>query len=50
MKDIRIAIDGPASEWKKYCSQDYCKKSWLYYLDTGAMYPFCNLSSVAKMV
>ena len=38
MKDIRIAIDGPASSGKSTVAKIIAKNLGYTYLDTGAMY------------
>ena len=38
MKNIRIAIDGPAGAGKSSVSKCVAKKLGLVYVDTGAMY------------
>ena len=43
MKDIRIAIDGPASSGKSTVAKIIAKNLGYTYLDTGAMYNYLNI-------
>lgn len=46
MKNIRIAIDGPAGAGKSSVSKSVAKKLGLVYVDTGAMYRACAVYAI----
>lgn len=46
MKNIRIAIDGPAGAGKSSVSKCVAKKLGLVYVDTGAMYRACAVYAI----
>ena len=46
MKNIRVAIDGPAGAGKSTVSKTVAKKLGLVYVDTGAMYRACAVYAI----
>lgn len=46
MKNIRVAIDGPAGAGKSSVSKTVAKKLGLVYVDTGAMYRACAVYAI----
>lgn len=46
MKNINVAIDGPAGAGKSSISKEVAKKLGLVYVDTGAMYRACAVYAI----
>lgn len=50
MKNINVAIDGPAGAGKSSISKDVAKRLGLVYVDTGAMYRACAVFAIENNI